>query len=1105
MTSNPRGRDQRAATSQASQRANLPAIQRVRSTDPVMQRFIDAVIERLEVREGERGNPFERTVTFRDLADLGLVDATFFAGRPLTFNRPQGQDGGILVSVPGGGFAPISIEEFADRIRGTRLYQSLMKSLDDPTRFDDLPERVRQILLPDIAAQARLRGAEVREIEHKIQTAQESFAAKVEEVTAAVSGSVAGVRQVAFASATAAEAAAGVSTQIRAALGEPGTFLGNGVTLEQLMFGSATKTGLYGQYTMKIQAGGAIAGFGLAVDAPIDGPVTSAFLIAADKFAIVAPNYSGGFTNVPPANAIPFGVDTSTGTIYLNGTIRINANGPSLSDLSGLADSVLISSSADYFKVSAGGESTPETITLTANLSGSVSGFVSWSASAGYSGSLPPGGTTNTLTIDSGDIVGDAATFTATIISGGDEYADSFTLAKLRDGSDAYTALLTNEAHTVPADPTGVVTSFSGAGGEMRIYRGATRLTSGVSYAIAPGGNPASLTASIGASGAFSVTGAGLWATSSLTTTLTLRAAVTETGETFDKVFTITKSRQGDDGDDGNPGENAYGVRVSASSQLFQTAKSGAVTPSTITFTAIPQNLSSLGPVSYTWTTTGGVPYSGSGSSITISNAQMGSSQLVRVTVSATAGAVTVTDEITVVRVAEGVDAVVGYLTNESHTISAGSDGVVSSYSGASGQFKVFRGAVDVTSSSSFAYVSSTGFSTAPSASINASGAYAISAGVAAAGDIATVTYRATHTYAGQTYTVDKVFTLTKSKQGVNGENGPRGSVRISQEVADFVPYPGRTGGRARWARNSGGQNATSAANFDSDAIGFICSALGLPASPSNMRIGDTFIAKRNSQFVAEGYWDGSQWLHPGVVLDGNLLVTGSVATSALAAGQVTTQNASGFAGFGVSAPSFDGPSLPVVLSAVRTQTDRPALHVSDNSSSAPSSGSYWVADFRSRANGVRIDFGQGVTGFSSVGLRFDGRGAHAIYASGAYVVGGIAVENTGTVSGNSGYAIRGHLLSSSSTGNALEGRSDGFGAGVNGRGNVGPGVEGVSSVGNGGLFSGNATRGAIRLLPQTNLPTSRELGSFCTLTDGNLYWANGSHWFRVTGLVQAT
>lgn len=1062
MTSNPRGRDQRAATSQASQRASLPAIQRVRSADPVMQRFIDAVIERLEVREGERGNPFERTVTFRDLADLGLVDATFFAGRALSFNRPPAQQGGIVVSVPGGGFASVSVEEFANQIRGTRLYQSLMKGLDDPTRFDDLPERVRQILLSDIADQARLRGAEVREIEHKIQTARESFAAKVEEVTAAVSGAVAGVRQVAFASATAAEAAAGVSTQIRAALGEPGTFLGNGVTLEQLMFGSATKTGLYGQYTMKIQAGGAIAGFGLAVDAPVGGEVTSAFLIAADKFAIVAPNYSGGFTNVPPANAIPFGVDTSTGTIYLNGNIRINASGPSLSDLSGLADSISIASSADYFKVSAAGASTPETITLTANLNGSVTGFVSWSASAGYSGSLPPGGTTNTLTIDSDDIAGDAATFTATIISGGDEYTDSFTLAKLRDGSDAYTALLTNEAHTVPADPAGLVTSFSGAGGEMRIYRGAARLTSGVSYAIAPSGNPASLTASIGASGAFSVTGAGLWAASSLTATLTLRATVTATGETFDKVFTITKSRQGDDGDDGNPGESAYGVRVSASSQLFQTAKSGAVTPSTITLTAIPQNLSSLGPVSYTWTTTGGVPYSGSGSSIAISNAQMGSAQFVRVTVSATAGSVTVTDEVTVVRVAEGVDAVAGYLTNEAHTVSAGSDGVVSSYSGATGQFKVFRGAVDVTSSSTFSYVSSTGFTSAPTGSINSSGVYTISLGVSAASDIATVTYRATHTHAGQTYTIDKIFTLTKSKQGAAGANGPRGSVRISREVADFIPYPGRTGGRARWARNSGGQNATSASNFDSDAIGFVCSALGLPASPSNMRIGDTFIAKRDSQFVAEGYWDGSQWLHPGVVIDGNLLVNGTVSADALTTGSFLSPGSYGSVKFNVS--TGFGSATPFAVERTGA-TNRPLLVVVDSSQQG-SEPSFYSWAYRSAAT------------FNSFGFAANpGAASHNV----------VGVAGTGVF----GINAQGQFTNAAASFNSMYAGADG--------------VRVSSTSGFGAVLFGNATKASVRLIPLNNLPSDRSHGSICALTDGNFYVANGLHWFRLTGLVQVT
>lgn len=66
---------------------------------------------------------------------------------------------------------------------------------------------------------------------------------------------------------------------IRAALAEEATLRAN-----------ADGT-LYGQYTVKIDTGGYVAGFGLASESSQAGANTSAFVIRADKFAIVMPGY----------------------------------------------------------------------------------------------------------------------------------------------------------------------------------------------------------------------------------------------------------------------------------------------------------------------------------------------------------------------------------------------------------------------------------------------------------------------------------------------------------------------------------------------------------------------------------------------------------------------------------------------------------------------------------------------------------------------------------------------------------------------------------------------------------------------------------------------
>ena len=65
------------------------------------------------------------------------------------------------------------------------------------------------------------------------------------------------------------------------------------VTLEQAMDTQVTLNGtLKGQYTLKIDAAGTIAGFGLANTSSASGNATSEFLIQADKFALLPPSTS---------------------------------------------------------------------------------------------------------------------------------------------------------------------------------------------------------------------------------------------------------------------------------------------------------------------------------------------------------------------------------------------------------------------------------------------------------------------------------------------------------------------------------------------------------------------------------------------------------------------------------------------------------------------------------------------------------------------------------------------------------------------------------------------------------------------------------------------
>ncbi len=72
---------------------------------------------------------------------------------------------------------------------------------------------------------------------------------------------------------------------------------------------------LYAQYTVKIDVNGHVTGFGLASES-VNGKTKSAFIIRADKFAIVSPTSTdNSLTNSPSADSMPFAV--ANGITYI--------------------------------------------------------------------------------------------------------------------------------------------------------------------------------------------------------------------------------------------------------------------------------------------------------------------------------------------------------------------------------------------------------------------------------------------------------------------------------------------------------------------------------------------------------------------------------------------------------------------------------------------------------------------------------------------------------------------------------------------------------------------------------------------------------------------
>ena len=210
--------------------------------------------------------------------------------------------------------------------------------------------------------------------------------------------------------------------------------------------------------------------------------------------------------------------------------------------------------SAQAFTFNGAGSAQPlaQTINLSALLA-NLAGTASWTAtgfdSTGASlGALTLGGSGNNRTLS---IAAFGASAYAVVSASSGAYSDHLTIVRLRDGTpgvdgrDAITGYLTNEAHTVATAVDGSGGSYASAGGDFKVFDGLAELTSGVVFSVAAVSGITGM--AIGADGVYSLAGcAGSGGTA------TLRAVVGTV--TIDKVYTLSKSLQGNPGADGSDG-----------------------------------------------------------------------------------------------------------------------------------------------------------------------------------------------------------------------------------------------------------------------------------------------------------------------------------------------------------------------------------------------------------------------------------------------------------------------------------------------------------------------------------------------------------------------
>jgi hypothetical protein len=768
-----RNRDLIGQSQAATSPAKLPALVVPKDLDDAdgILKWMRAATERLQVREGQRGNKLEQAVTHRELTQTyGLRSIVTAGGRP----------GTVLVQDAAGNTIALSAEHFADMIRSTRLYKDLLADVHDPARFDRFGERVKALLLPDLAELAAKQGASVKSFDIVVQEATESFAARKTELTAAIDKHVAGIRETLWAEANNMISTAGKALQITARMDD---VAGSGATIEELYSVVADPTvGLSAQAYLKLTAGGALAGWGASAEAPIGGTPTSLFIIAANHFAVVDPGAVSGtdFNPLsPPAANIPFSI--SGGVVRINGALEVGSTGSTLNDLASLAG-ISITYTSQYFKVDSTGAAVNSSIALGIAFSSGLSGTVTWSHATGYGGSTPSG--TNSWTVNASDQSADAVAYTATITISGTTYTDTVTLVRLRDGTDALTGILSNEAQTVPADNSGAILSYTGAGGTFEVFRGSTALatpTVAFSYVSSTGFSTAPSSSINATTGAYSITAN----INAEVATVTYRATVGTT--TLDKTFTITKVRQGGTG---AAGANAKILQLIATSDIFSVAADGSTaSPTSITFSANGQNLSGS-PVFTVVSGSGTATLSGTGSTV------LQFADLSTESVSIQVAQDGLVDTVTIAKVHAGSHAITVVCPNQAHTLPADNAGTVSSYGGSGTTIQVFEGATALayvtTSPTPGQYNITKSVPTGTVTTGAVSGATTTTATVAnhsaMTTDVATVLYSISGKRAdGTSFTASVTQTLTKSLAGATGAAGVDATVWSLSASPDAV------------------------------------------------------------------------------------------------------------------------------------------------------------------------------------------------------------------------------------------------------------------------------------------------------------------------------
>lgn len=305
----------------------VPGIPKPPSDVPAsLQRYLSNLGEALEIRLGRKGDVRDRAITLRELIDSGMaVDLT---NNPYDPNNPGGDFGGNndpegnlaeFPTAPTGfsvtaGFANVGVfwDHPENQYRGhsyTEVYRADTDALSTAQLIGSTPGNSLTDFIGGVSQQTTYyywaRHVNVNNVQGPFNanagteaTLEPSPDYLLDLLTDSID-----------------------STHLVQSLRDPISNLPADTNQSFLDVGQDI-TDLEAQYTVKIQTNFAgnthISGYGLANTVNNNGNITSAFIIAADRFAIINPTtYSGGQTDSPDPTHVPFVVQSTATTLTL--------------------------------------------------------------------------------------------------------------------------------------------------------------------------------------------------------------------------------------------------------------------------------------------------------------------------------------------------------------------------------------------------------------------------------------------------------------------------------------------------------------------------------------------------------------------------------------------------------------------------------------------------------------------------------------------------------------------------------------------------------------------------------------------------------------------